>query len=255
MLVKTLKNWLNHFPYIKQVLKSIKRNLLKIASIFRPELTPITSGTFDLDELVTLLGNDDPVILEIGANDGSHTALFLERFPRAKIYAFEPDPRACEKFQQRLGTDPRVVLEKIAISAIDGEIDFFMSDSRPSEHIPAHWDMSSSIRKPKKHLEVFPWCTFEQTIKVPTHRLDTWLQRAGIQHIDFIWADVQGAEIDLIQGGKTALAHTRYFYTEYANEELYEGQVCLRDMLRLLPNFQLIYRFSGDVLLKNKCLK
>ncbi|MEN9248224.1 MAG: hypothetical protein Q6L50_08560 [Gloeomargarita sp. GMQP_bins_120] len=37
---------------------------------------------------------------------------------------------------------------------------------------------------------------------------------------DFIWADVQGAEVDLIQGGLQALANTRYFYTEYANTEL-----------------------------------
>jgi len=32
-------------------------------------------------------------------------------------------------------------------------------------------------------------------------------------------------------------------------------QISLADILRSLPNFQLIYRFSGDVLLKNKRLK
>jgi FkbM family methyltransferase len=186
MLVKTLKNWLNRFPYIKRILK---KNWQQIAIVFQPELTPITSGTFDLNELVTLLGKDDPVILEIGANDGGHTALFLELFPKAKIYAFEPDPRACQKFQERLGNDPRVVLEKIAISAMDGEIDFFMSNSTASEHVPGNWDKSGSIRKPKEHLEVVPWCIFDQTIRVPTQR---W-QNAGVGPIDFIWADVQGA--------------------------------------------------------------
>jgi len=150
MPVKTGKNWLNRFLRMKRILK---KSLQQIAAIFKPEFTPITSGTFDLHELVTLLGKDDPVILEIGANDGSHTALFLELFPKAKIYAFEPDPRASEKFQRRLGNDSRVVLEKIAISAIDGEIDFFMSNSIASEDIPGNWDQSGSIRKPKEHLE------------------------------------------------------------------------------------------------------
>jgi FkbM family methyltransferase len=252
MPVKTGKNWLNRFLRMKRILK---KSLQQIAAIFKPEFTPITSGTFDLHELVTLLGKDDPVILEIGANDGGHTALFLELFPKAKIYAFEPDPRASEKFQRRLGNDSRVVLEKIAISAMDGEIDFFMSNSTASEHVPGNWDKSGSIRKPKKHLEVVPWCIFDQTIRVPTQRLDTWWQKAGVGQIDFIWADVQGAEIDLIQGGRRALAQTRYFYTEYANDELYEGQIPLRDILKLLPNFQLVYRFSHDVLLKNKRLK
>ncbi|WP_448380074.1 FkbM family methyltransferase [Gloeomargarita sp.] len=131
MQVKGWKKWLKRFPYLKRIWNQGKRSVLKIASRFRPELTPVTSGTFDLHELVAWLGKDDPVILEIGANDGSHTALFLELFPRAKVYAFEPDPRASEKFQQRLGSDPRVTLAKIAISATDGEIDFYMSDGRP----------------------------------------------------------------------------------------------------------------------------
>jgi tRNA G46 methylase TrmB len=103
MPVKTGKNWLNRFLRMKRILK---KSLQQIAAIFKPEFTPITSGTFDLHELVTLLGKDDPVILEIGANDGGHTALFLELFPKAKIYAFEPDPRASEKFQRRLGNVP-----------------------------------------------------------------------------------------------------------------------------------------------------
>ncbi len=252
MLIKTLKDWLNHFPYIKQPLK---RFIQRITIIFKPELTPITSGNLDLHELVKLLGKADPVILEIGANNGSHTSAFLELFPEARIYAFEPDPRACEKFIQRLGQDPRVKLEKIAISGKDGEIDFFMSSSMASEDIPADWDMSGSIRKPKKHLEFFPWCTFEKSIKVQTQKLDTWFDEAEIGGIDFIWADVQGAEVDLIKGGQKALAHTRYFYTEYSNEELYEGQITRRQILKLLPNFKLVYRFGGDVLLKNKWLK
>ena len=130
-----------------------------------------------------------------------------------------------------------------------------MSNSTASEHVPGNWDKSGSIRKPKKHLEVVPWCIFDQTIRVPTQRLDTWWQKAGVGQIDFIWADVQGAEIDLIQGGQQALAQTRYFYTEYANAELYEGQIPLRDILKLLPNFRLMRRFSNDVLLKNKRLK
>lgn len=61
--------------------------------------------------------------------------------------------------------------------------------------------------------------------------------------------------MDLIQGGLQALANTRYFYTEYANTELYEGQINLAQLLRLLPDFQLVYRFRGDVLLKNKRLQ
>lgn len=235
--------------------RPLKRVALRLISVVRPELTPVTPGTLDLDELVLLLGKDDPVIVEIGCNNGSHTVQFLERFPRARIYGFEPDPRAAADFKKRLGHDPRVRLYEVAIAAQDGEADFFMSDTHPEAGIPRSWYDSGSIRRPKKHLEVFPWVTFPRTIRVPTCRLDTWYQQNGIETIDFIWADVQGAEVDLIQGGLQALANTRYFYTEYANTELYEGQINLAQLLRLLPDFQLVYRFRGDVLLKNKRLQ
>ncbi|MCS7226574.1 MAG: FkbM family methyltransferase [Gloeomargarita sp. SKYB31] len=119
-----------------------------------------------MSELVPLLGKDNPVILEIGCNNGGHTAQFLELFPRASIYCFEPDPRACAAFRERLGADPRVRLYEMAISNQDGEIDFFMSDTHPEAGLPYSWYDSGSIRPPKKHLEFFPWITFEKTIKV-----------------------------------------------------------------------------------------
>ena len=143
----------------------------------------------------------------------------------------------------------------MAISSIDGETEFHMSNGLPSpdweETLPGGWDMSGSIRTPKGHLEMYPWCTFEKSIKVRTNTLDMWCDKEGVKAIDLIWADVQGAEVDLIMGGMATLDQTRYFYTEYCDQELYEGQISLRQILKLLPDFKVLYRFSGDVLLKN----
>ena len=74
-----------------------------------------------------------------------------------------------------------------------------------------------------------------------------------IEKIDFIWADVQGAEEDLIKGGLKSLNNiTKYFYTEFSNEELYKGQPNLSKILKLLPNFKIVKRYGNNVLLKNK---
>lgn len=85
--------------------------------------------------------------------------------------------------------------------------------------------------------------------------LDTWCYEEGVNFIDFIWADVQGAEADLIKGGHTALRQTRYLYTEYNNQEFYEGQASLRKILKLLPEFEVVSRYDNDVLLRNKRYK
>lgn len=227
--------------------------LLKSRRLLRWE-PPIIPGEFNFYELPTLLGKDNPVILDIGSNDGGHTLGFLKLFKNPKVYAFEPDPRAQARFRRNV-QDDRAKLFEIAISSVDGETKFHMSNGLPSpdweETLPGGWDMSGSIRNPKGHLDMYPWCTFDKSIKVQTNTLDRWCDKEGVKAIDLIWADVQGAEVDLIMGGLEALDKTRYFYTEYCDQELYEGQISLRQILKLLPDFKVLYRFSGDVLLKN----
>src|SRR5687767_9095484 len=125
-------------------------------------IPPITSGQFNLDALPHLLGKVDPVILDIGCNDGSHTVAFLKLFMLSKIYAFEPDLRALEKFRTRIKGD-RVELFDIAISDKDGTSEFHVSDGVPPSQVwkelrPDGWDLSGSIKMPKEHLEEFPWC-------------------------------------------------------------------------------------------------
>ncbi len=62
------------------------------------------------------------------------------------------------------------------------------------------------------------------------------------------------AENLFIRGGQEALGKTRYLYTEYSNRELYEGQVNLPQLLALLPDYEVVARYPGDVLLRNKTL-
>jgi hypothetical protein len=81
--------------------------------------------------------------------------------------------------------------------------------------------------------------------------LDAWSRKHAPGTIDFIWADVQGAEGDLVRGGNEALRRTRFLYTEFNDDELYEGQATLRDLLGMLPDFEIVRRYDDDVLLRN----
>jgi FkbM family methyltransferase len=224
-------------------------------------LPPVSPGSLTAQDMQELIGGTAaPVILEIGANNGAHTARFLKLFPRGRVYAFEPDPRAIRKFKAQV-SDPRARLFEVAIGSTDGEAEFHVSSGLPDD-MPPHkrveyaegWDLSGSLRAPKLHTVVWPWVKFEQTITVPVKRLDTWVRENGVDRIDFIWADVQGAEGDLIAGGRDALALTRYLYTEYSDNEWYDGQVTLTQIADMLPNFQILRRYKMDVLLENRAL-
>jgi|TARA_Y100000310_G_scaffold344647_1_gene458533 FkbM family methyltransferase len=210
--------------------------------------------------LPRLLGKH-PTILEIGANVGRDTNRFLSTFQDLDLYCFEPDPRCLDRFKTKVLPRDRVHLFEVAISDCDGHADFYLSSGRrhssrhfdriPVEDSPGHIN-SSSLLNPTGHLKEFPWCKFEETIRVETKRLDTWASENNIEMIDFIWADVQGAEKKMIKGGFETLARARYLYTEYSNKQLYQGQPTLKNILKLLSDFTIQQDFKKNVLLRNR---
>ena len=208
--------------------------------------TPLTH-----EEIAALIKKPNPTILEIGCNDGTDTLAFLRLMPQAKIYCFEPDPRAIERFKKRLGLHlDKVRLFEIAVSDRSGQTDFYASSGGD---FPGGWDMSGSIRRPKNHLIEVPWITFQKTI-VRTYRLDDWAAENGVKQVDFIWMDVQGAEGDVVAGAPKILEETRFLYTEYSNNETYEGQPSLKRLLAQMPSFDVLARYPADVLLINRKL-
>lgn len=198
-------------------------------------------------------------VLEIGAADGGDTRHLRYTFPRARIYFFEPDPRNIYLIKKD-GTDKLATLVESAIGDRDGTAEFQLSSGAPPKGHPLYgikaWSWSSSLKRPAKHLELYPWVKFEQTAKVKVTRLDTFAAGAKLGTVDFIWADVQGAEDQLVAGGQETLARTRYLYTEFNDQELYQGQVGLEEILRRMPGkWEVAERFGAeDVLLVNRSL-
>ncbi len=145
-------------------------------------------------------------------------------------------------------------LNEAAIGNTDGVVTFNLSGGVESRegHFKQAFYGSSSIRKPAKvnTSEGWPDMTFEETT-VRCYKFDTYYNEVKPGIIDFIWADVQGAEVDLIDGGQEALSRTRYFYTEYSNDELYQGEIGLEEIMKKLPGWSLVEDYGGDVLLKN----
>lgn len=223
-----------------------------------------------------LVGRDEAVVLEIGSNDGrDSTEVFVEAFPAGKIICFEPDQRAISRFRKSFGNLPNVELVEVAIGDINGDVPWYASHGEiPEKEIGKHvwpegvesdWDLSGSICEPTGHMVQSPWVTFSRgTETVPCRRLDDWFtERTDITTIDFIWADVQGAERRLIEGGKRALNKTRFLYTEFYDQrlswapydlpEMYRGQPTLGEIMLSLPGWTVRSPHRGGNILLENC--
>lgn len=186
-----------------------------------------SQGLFDLLKPKT--------VLNIGAFDCADAVVFANN--GCDVIAYEP-------MLVDYKLHPKVILNQCAISNYDGYVTFY-----PSEN-----ECSGSIHKPKNHLKIWPHVKFGNPKKVKCHKLDTVIPFT--LDIDLIFADVNGAESELIEGAAETLKRTKYLFLEVSNKELYTGQKTMDQILGMLPGWELIgvyndYERFCDILLKN----
>jgi hypothetical protein len=83
-------------------------------------------------------------------------------------------------------------------------------------------DASSSLLKPKDHLVYHPQVTFTETENINIITLDSWVQNTGLDHIDFLWLDIQGLELSMLKSSPYIIKTVKAIYTEVNLVPLYE---------------------------------
>ncbi len=207
----------------------------------------------------------NPTIFDVGTFDGSDCLDFLDLFDNPNIYAFEADKRSVEIFKKYVQDRPIQLIET-ALSNVDGEIEFYQSESETRRHTrydyEKTWSASGSVKKPQNHLSVFPDIQFKLN-KVKSTKLDTWIKDKNIDIIDIMWVDVNGGEEEFLKGGKTTINEkVDYLYIEFNgvdDRKLYEDCYTANQIKQTLPNFEELGIFNfmgnfGNILLRNKDL-
>jgi len=197
-----------------------------------------------------LIYRNNPNILDVGAFNGNHSIMFAKQYPKGKIFSFEADPDVCVIFENNIklqDISDNIHLVKKAISDTDGTLIF----NQALEYVEKKTGSSGTFLKPTLHLSRHPHVSF-QPIEVESIRLDTWFESQSIDYIDFMWTDVNGAEISLLRGAQKTLKHTKYLQLECISWPLWEGQPIKNELLELIPDFEIIYEGGEDMLLKNK---
>ena len=202
---------------------------------------------FSWDPIAKCLSRPGPTtFFELGANNGDDSKkLFAMCKKPCRYFAFEPDPRNLRKISVN-GLPSEITVVSAAVGAAEGEATFYLSAD--------NWTASSSLRRPHEHIKCFPHVAFIGETHVPVVTLDGFCERNHVDKIDFMWADVQGAERDVIAGAKRMTKRTRYMFLERSANELYEGQwVGTDEMLKGLGDgWEVVVEFPSDVLFVNK---
>jgi|TARA_B100000902_G_scaffold389637_1_gene437137 FkbM family methyltransferase len=173
-----------------------------------------------VDKLVSLVvwpKGTKPHILDIGANQGQFAREMREWFGNAYIYSIEANPYCEKKLGKQKGSGQLNEYEIVALGKQEGVLDFFYSERKPAG----------------KGASFYP--EIEQgdllSMQVPVRRLDDVMLG---KHFHLIKIDVQGAEKDVIEGGRTIIDKAKYVILELAIKPYNEGAPTGVEMIELM---------------------
>ena len=138
-------------------------------------------GEYSQSELEFLLSmlNENSVVYDVGANIGYHTTAFAS--VAKKVYAFEPHPKNYALLEQNTKDLDHVYIGKYAVS--NSNTTCYISDYNPEQ--PGNFGMVKVIND-------------ASGIETTAITLDT----AGLDLPDMIKIDVEGSELQVLQGCK-----------------------------------------------------
>jgi FkbM family methyltransferase len=151
-------------------------------------------------------------ILDCGANVGFASAYFAQRYPDASIYAVEADPRTFTKLERLADQLPNVHPVHRAITGEDGPVTFH---SLPRS-------MGSSLFARGGEGEV---------VEVPGSTLATLLDELGIELLDLLKLDVEGAEFAVLDAARSVLPRVEAIAAEIHFDLAESSDASLRAVL------------------------
>jgi FkbM family methyltransferase len=160
-------------------------------------------------EVIAKFIPDDPVIFEAGGHYGEDTVRFAARWPKGKVISFEANPHAFELLNQTTREISNIFGYNLAVNNYNGQATLHVCYGTTGDN-PV-FEGASSL------LEASDWQAVHYKgpkVVVPCVVLDDWCEEQGVDHIDFMWLDLEGLELQILQSSPRILDSLKVLYTE-----------------------------------------
>jgi FkbM family methyltransferase len=143
------------------------------------------------------------VVLDVGANVGEWAEIALGVWPTTQLLCFEPSTHAAELLRHRFADHGNVEVVEAALGNRAGSATLFADDPGSA--------LGSLHRRRLDHFDVELHA--QQSVSVLT--LDAFLHQRSMNDVDVIKLDVEGCEMDVLEGASYALSLARLVQFEW----------------------------------------
>lgn len=156
----------------------------------------LNHGCYERETVELLQHIIDPgmVIIDAGAHIGQYTILFSELVTKVgRVYSFEPDPDTFKQLVENieLNAVANVDANNIALSDFTGSGTLFLAENT---------NIGGNSLRPQQSFA-------GSKIDTKVMKLDEFASNARLNRLDLIKADIEGAELLLLEGGKSVIMH------------------------------------------------
>ena len=180
-----------------------------------------------------------PVILDVGSNEGDYAHLCKTLCPESIIYAFEPHPKTFERLSKRVSKLGVRVFQN-AVSNVSGDVTLFdyATSMEGTSHASLYGNVISDLRGEKM-----------SAIKVSALLLDEFLPKNDISHVNLLKIDAEGHELKILEGVREYLLNHKVDIIHFEfNEMNVVSKTFMKDFYNLLSDYT-FYRMLPNSLL------
>jgi 2-O-methyltransferase len=173
-------------------------------------------------EIVSAFLPRRPIIVEADAHHGEDTIIFANKWPKATIYAFEPLPSHFCHLERAVAHCSKVCVFPFALSRATADFTFFTGSG---SHETSLFEDSFN---PNRH--------GDGRVTIHCKTLDDWARDARVDHVDYLWLDMAGAEIPMLGAAPNILQTVRVISCEVNFLDFRKGLAHLENLTAFLQS-------------------
>lgn len=169
---------------------------------------------------------ENPTVIEAGAFKGQDSIAISKFWPGGRVHAFEPVPELYQALVLATESHPTITCYPVALGQVTGPVKLHIAKRANNLN---EITQASCVLQPAARLGVSPF-VYPEVIEVASVTLDNWAKRSNVSNVDFVWLDIQGLELAVLQHAMLLLPMVKVIYCEVHFIAAYVGQPLYEDV-------------------------